>query len=231
MNFKEEYKSAMNKISPDEQTARRIEQAVLQKSAKPSKKKKPFYVYAGAFSGAAACIAGAILLINFNINTSKYNMINAAENCAGASAGAAQEGSTMDLTASSSSAERDAILSADGVQDQIGQPAEPGAALDSSVNAKNEGSFDMAENHVNPNYTLEFQPDESVIVYDGEAKKRFIPDNTVSRDFQEQRDLISAETPDGKTVLIILESNYLYVFKNDLKTADVYKLSYYCSTN
>ena len=59
MKFSEEYKSAMNKISPDEQTARRIENAVLERisvpeKAAPAKKKKPFYVYAGAFSGAAA---------------------------------------------------------------------------------------------------------------------------------------------------------------------------------
>ena len=225
MNFKEEYKSAMNKISPDEQTARRIEQAVLQKA--PSKKKKPFYVYAGAFSGAAACIVGAILLINFNTITPKNLMTDAAENCAGASAGAAPENSKMDLTASSSSAERDDILSADGVQDQIGELADPGEIFDSDVAAKNEGVLDMApETSVNSSCTLEFQPDESVVVYDGEMKMKFVPDSTVARFSQEQQDLISAKTPDGKRVLIILENDYLYIFENDLKTADVYKLSY-----
>ena len=56
MKFSEEYKSAMNEISPDEQTARRIENAVLERISVPEKK-KPFYVYAGALSGAAACIA------------------------------------------------------------------------------------------------------------------------------------------------------------------------------
>lgn len=230
MNFKEEYKSAMNKISPDEQTAGRIEQAVLQKAAKPSKKKKPFYVYAGAFSGAAACIVGAILLINFNVNQSKNYMLDAGKNQAGASlCGTAKgENATPNLTASSSSTERDDILSAEGViRDQTEQPAAPGENFDSSVNAKNEGGFDtVPEASVNPSYTLEFQPDESVVVFDGEAKKRFIPDNTVTRYYQEQRDLISAKTSDGKTVLIIFENDYLYVFENDLKTADVYKLSY-----
>lgn len=227
MNFKEEYKSAMNKISPDEQTALRIEQAVLQK-AKPAKKKKPFYVYAGAFSGAAACIVGAILLINFNINKTTTNFMagGAAENCASAYEKAESESAPQNLTASSSSAARDDILSADGVQDQTEDPAAPAENNDSFADVKNEGNIDMAtEASANPGYTLEFQPDESVVVYDGKSKMKYVPDSSVVHYFQERQDLISAKTSDGKKVLIILESKYLYIFEDDLKTADVYKLS------
>lgn len=218
----------MNKISPDEQTAQRIEQAVLQKAAKPSKKKKPFYVYAGAFSGAAACIVGAILLINFNINTSKNHMINAAENHAGASVSETAESlnAPQDLTENYPGAANEGKHSADGAQDQALEPTAPMENFGNSANTKSEGGFDMAqEASVNPRYTLEFQPDKSIIVYNGKTEKKYIPYGSVERYSQEQQDLISAKTSDGKTVLIMLKNDYLYVFENDLKTAVCYKLS------
>lgn len=64
MNFKDEYKSEMNKISPDEQTARRVEQSVMNElSRKNVLRKRAVRVYIGAASGLAACALAAFIIL------------------------------------------------------------------------------------------------------------------------------------------------------------------------
>ena len=69
-------------------------------------------------------------------------------------------------------------------------------------------------------YAIEFLEDGSVVV---EGNGVFHPDGTVTH-FTNPQDLSIAKTKDGEIYQIRLESNFLYIFRDDLQTAECYKL-------
>lgn len=242
MKFSEEYKSAMNKISPDEQTARRIENAVLERisvpeKAAPAKKKKPFYVYAGAFSGAAACIA-VLCVVLINVNSGSL------ENNAGG----------MPLVSSSSislKAEESMVDMADSAPTNTTNEI---ADIASSAPAENKGGdlngygslagnegleapvFPEAEDSENrasepkdnavsaEEYAITFLQDGTVVLEGSGINAEYRPDGAVTHFTKPQQDLSKAKTQNGEIYLVRLESNYLYIFEDDLQTAECYKL-------
>lgn len=242
MKFSEEYKSAMNEISPDEQTARRIEQTVMERisvpeKAAPAKKKKPFYVYAGAFSGAAACIA-VLCVVLINVNSGGFT------NNAGG----------MPLVSSSSislKAEESMVDMADSAPTNITNEI---ADIASSAPAENKGGdlngydslagnegleapvFPEAEDSENrasepkdnavsaEEYAITFLQDGTVVLEGSGINAEYRPDGAVTHFTKPQQDLSKAKTQNGETYRVRLESNYLYIFEDDLQTAECYKL-------
>ena len=71
-------------------------------------------------------------------------------------------------------------------------------------------------------YAIEFLEDGAVAV---KGNGIFRPDGTVTRFTEPQQDLSNAKTKDGEIYRIRLESNYLYIFGDDLQTAECYKLT------
>lgn len=64
MDFKHEYQSEMQRLSPDEEQLERIRNGVKNRLAKPPKaKKKPVYLKIAAISGGSLCAAAAALFI------------------------------------------------------------------------------------------------------------------------------------------------------------------------
>ncbi len=221
MKFSEEYKSAMNEISPDEQTSRRIENAVMERISVPEKKKKPFYVYAGALSGAAACIAVlCVVLINVNSggleNNSggialapSSNYANKAEASVADTAESAPTDNAKDIVNEYQSAAGSSGLEA---------PATPAAS--DSENRSSQPQDDTAVQE----YTITFLPGGAVILEGDNFHAEFRSNSTVTHFVKPQQDLSRAKTVDGELYRIRLESNYLYIFEDDLQTAECYKL-------
>lgn len=237
MKFSDEYKSAMNEISPDEQTARRIENAVMERISVPQKnapaKKKPFYVYAGALSGAAACIAVlCVVLINVNkgglennaggmTTAASSSFVNKSEEMLTDTAESAPPDMTNETADIESSAPKDnANDIINGYQSAgnagIETPALPeDTVTESCVSVSQDNAASSEE------YAIEFLEDGAVAV---EGSGVFRPDGAVTHFTEPQRDLSKAKTKDGEIYRIRLESNYLYIFGDDLQTADCYKL-------
>ncbi len=234
MKFSEEYKSAMNEISPDEQTSRRIEQAVLERISVPekaasAKKKKPFYVYAGAFSGAAACIAVLCVVL---INVNGGSLVNSMGGMALAPSGNAGffEDYTMDASPSSVINETADMISTESTTNKIngyqsaagssGLEAPTTPAASDSENRSSQPQDDTAVQE----YTITFLPGGAVVLEGDNFHAEFRSNSTVTHFVKPQQDLSRAKTVDGELYRIRLESNYLYIFEDDLQTAECYKL-------
>ena len=229
MKFSEEYKSAMNEISPDEQTARRIENAVMERISVPEKKKKPFYLYAGAFSGAAACIAVLCVVL---INVNKGGFINdaggitlAPSNSFSANAEVSMSCSTADNALTDTTNETTDMEPTAPMESAKGdlnayQSSAGIAGIEAPEAAGSENLASVPKDNAVQEYAIEFLEDGSVVV---EGNGVFRPDGTVTH-FTNPQDLSIAKTKDGEIYQIRLESNFLYIFGDDLQTAECYKL-------
>lgn len=231
MKFSEKYKSAMNEISPDEQTARRIENAVLERISVPEKKKKPFYVYAGALSGAAACIAVlCVVLINVNGGLVKNTggMALAPSSSFTKAEEMTAESAPPSITGDISNNETADMISTESTNDKINSFQSAGSAgFEAPAAPEDTVSENCAtvpkDNEVfDEEYAIEFLEDGAVAV---EGSGVFRPDNAVTHFTEPQQDLSKAKTKDGKIYHIRLESSFLYIFEDDLQTADCYKLA------
>lgn len=241
MKFSEEYKSAMNKISPDEQTSRRIEQAVLERisvpeKTAPAKKKKPFYVYAGAFSGAAACIAVlCVVLINVNSGgftnnaggmtlTTTSSFVNKAEEVLTDTTESAPTDITSETVDIASSAPMDnASDKINGYQSSAkGEGMEMPAMPEDTVN---ESLASVPKDSAAQEYSITFLPNGGVVIEGSGVHADYRPDGTVTRFVKPQQDLSRAKTESGELYRVRLEGNYLYIFEDDLQTAECYKLA------
>lgn len=241
MKFSEEYKSAMNEISPDEQTARRIEQAVLERISSPektapAKKKKPFYVYAGAFSGAAACIAIACFVLvkvnsgSFTNNTGgialapSSSFANKAEEGMADTAGGAPTDMTNEIADNVTTApienKKDDF---NAYQSSAGNADFETPAMPEDTVSENLGS--VPKDEAAKEYAITFLPDGSVAIEGSGINAVFRPFDAVTHYTKPQQDLSKAKTKDGEIYHIRLESNFLYIFGDDLQTADCYKLA------
>lgn len=241
MKFSEEYKSAMNKISPDEQTSRRIEQAVLERisvpeKAAPAKKKKPFYVYAGAFSGAAACIAVlCVVLINVNSGSLENNaggmtltttssFVNKSEEILTDTADSAPTDITNEIAEISSSAPSEikgGDLNGYGTSaggEGMEMPAMPEAA-------DSEKQTTVPQDNAVKDYAITFLQGGGVVLESDNFYAEYLSDGTVTRFVKPQQDLSRAKTESGELYRVRLEGNYLYIFEDDLQTAECYKLA------
>lgn len=223
MKFSEEYKSAMNKISPDEQTARRIENAVLERisvpeKTAPAKKKKPFYVYAGAFSGAAACIAVLCVVL---INVNNGGLANNAGGMTVAASSSFVNKAEEILADTAESAPKD---DANDIINEYQSAGNAGIEAPEAAGSENQASVPKDTAASVQEYAIEFLEDGAVAVKGNGINAVFRPDGAVTHFTKPQQDLSKAKTKDGEIYRIRLESNYLYIFEDDLQTAECYKL-------
>ena len=229
MKFSEEYKSAMNEISPDEQTARRIENAVMERISVPEKKKKPFYLYAGAFSGAAACIA-VLCVVLINVNKGGFTndvggITLAPSNSFSTNAEVSMSCSTVDNALTDTTNETTDMEPTAPMEIEKGdlnayQSSAGNAGVEAPEAAGSENLASVPKDNAVQEYAIEFLEDGSVVV---EGNGVFRPDGTVTH-FTNPQDLSIAKTKDGEIYQIRLESNFLYIFGDDLQTAECYKL-------
>lgn len=238
MKFSEEYKSAMNEISPDEQTARRIEQAVLERISAPektalAKKKKPFYVYAGAFSGAAACIAlVCFVLVKVNTKSFDNNAGGAVFAVSGGIAGKAGEpidNAPTDAANEIADIHSTAQTNSEGNDFNACNSSAANEGVESSMTpefADSEGCLSETQYNAVPaeEYAITFLQDGGVVLEGGGINAEFCPDGSVAHFTEPQQDLSKARTKDGEIYRVRLESSYLYIFEDDLQTAECYKL-------
>ena len=223
MKFSEEYKSAMNKISPDEQTARRIENAVLERisvpeKAAPAKKKKPFYVYAGAFSGAAACIAVLCVVL---INVNNGGLANNAGGMTVAASSSFVNKAEEILADTAESAPKD---DANDIINEYQSAGNAGIEAPEAAGSENQASVPKDTAASVQEYAIEFLEDGAVAVKGNGINAEYRPDGAVTHFTKPQQDLSKAKTKDGEIYRVRLESNYLYIFEDDLQTAECYKL-------
>ncbi len=222
MNFKEEYKSAMEKISPDENVSQKIEQAVLNEiSGKTAaKKKKPFYVCA-AFSGAACAAAAAIILVNVLHVRTPNNLSAETPSASG----------TSNLTAGFEISEDKAET------DIISEEFEPtdfqAANVNGSFKEQDEGVFendadepkDSLSSANTAEYELIFTPEGDVLLVGQNETKKYSPEGVVSH-YTDNADIAvsSVKCSDSTVAGVAVKENFLYIFEEDLHTAAVYKL-------
>ena len=222
MKFSEEYKSAMNEISPDEQTARRIENAVMERISVPEKKKKPFYVYAGALSGAAACIAVLCVVL---INVNSGGLVNNAGEMGLVSSNKAEEffADASPSNVTNETCDMASSVPKDNAMNDFNEYQSAGnAGIEAPEAAGSENLASVPKDNAVQEYAIEFLEDGAVAV---KGNGIFRPDGTVTRFTEPQQDLSNAKTKDGEIYRIRLESNYLYIFGDDLQTAECYKLT------
>lgn len=227
MKFSEEYKSAMNEISPDEKTSRRIENAVMERISVPAKKKKPFYVYAGALSGAAACIAVLCVVL---INVNGGGLVKDTSGMALAPTGSAGlfEDYTTDASPSSVTNETADMIFTESTNDKINSfqsAGNAGVEAPEAEGSKNQASVPKDNAVSEEVYSIEFLTDGTVAVKGNGINAVFRPDNAVTHFTNPQQDLSKAKTQNGELYQIRLESNFLYIFGDDLQTAECYKLA------
>lgn len=238
MKFSEEYKSTMNEISPDEQTSRRIEQAVIEQISVPkktatAKKKKPFYVYAGAFSGAAACIAVlCVVLINANSRGLTNNaggmtvavsssFVNKSEEMLTDTA----ESAPIDITNEAvSSAPTEIKGDLNGYGNSAGSAGLDSPAFPEDTVSENCASVPKDNAVSAEEYAITFLQSGAVVLEGGGVYAEYRSDGTVTRFTKPQQDLVCAKTKDGELYRIRLESSFLYIFGDDLQTAECYRL-------
>ena len=225
MKFSEEYKSAMNEITPDEKTSERIERAVLDKiSEKPVKsaRKKPIFI-GTAVSGAAVCAAIACFVIfktggvNGGITGS-----SAVKNTANTNAAAEDNEKINDI---GSVAEDFYSSNSMYFSTKCEAKEELPSAMPSDEGAKSEDMNAVTDGVISGDmsvFTLEFLPDGGIVAKCGDYIGEFEQTGLVTRYSAMQENLSSAITEDGTRVFILIEGNHLYLFDNDLQTAKQY---------
>lgn len=225
MKFSEEYKSAMNEITPDEKIAARIERAVMEENAqKPVKyaRKKPIFI-GTAVSGAAVCAAIACFVIfrtggvNGGItgssavkNTANTNAAaedNEKINEIGNVTGGFYSSNSMYFSTKCEAKEE---LPSAMPSDEGAKSEDIGAVTDDVI------SGDMSV------FTLEFLPNGGIVAKCGDYLGEFEQAGIVTRYSAMQKNLSSAITEDGTRVFILIEGNKLYLFDDDLQTAEQY---------
>lgn len=225
MKFSEEYKSAMNEITPDEKIAARIERAVLDKiSEKPVKsaRKKPIFI-GTAVSGAAVCAAIACFVIfktggvNGGITGS-----SAVKNTANTNAAAEDNEKINDI---GSVAEDFYSTSTMYFSTKCEAKEELPSVMPSDEGAKSEDMNAVTDGVISGDmsvFALEFLPDGGIVAKCGDYIGEFEQTGLVTRYSAMQENLSSAITEDGTRVFILIEGNHLYLFDNDLQTAKQY---------
>lgn len=223
MKFSEEYKSAMNEITPDEKAAERIERAVLDKIAeKPAKSKRKTPIFIGtAVSGAAVCAAIACVFIFRTSGFSGGSLNNAictdSKMYSQSYDGTPETGSAVEGIVASSS------MAADGDYNDKYYPSD---GLSSAATKSEQYTADEALNDVLWNvenaFKLEFTAD-GVIVKKGDYCEEFEQTCLVERFSSPQKDLSFAITEDGEKRFIRIDGYRLYIFDDDLQTAEYFK--------
>lgn len=221
MKFSEEYKSAMNEITPDEKTAERIELAVLDKIAKkPAKnpRKKPIFI-GTAISGAAVCAAAACIVI-FRMNGisggSLTNNIPAASKM------------TSQVIAETNENDEKNIVSSDfGVVDYDDKhypaaEAPTSEKLSGNCAQDNITCDDEVEREIT--FKLEFAENGSIIVKKDGFCEEFEKTGLVTRFNSPQKNLSLAITESGEKRFILIVGNTLYLFDEDLQTARTFNI-------
>lgn len=223
MKFSEEYKSAMNEITPDEKAAERIERAVLDKIAeKPAKPKRKKPVFIGtAVSGAAVCAAIACVFIFRTSGFSGGSLNNAictdSKMYSQSYDGTPETGSAVEGIVASSS------MAADGDDNDKYYPSD---GLSSAATKSEQCSADEAMNDVlwdvENAFKLEFTAD-GVIVKKGDYCEEFEQTCLVERFSSPQKDLSLAISDVGEKRFIRVDGYRLYIFDDDLQTAKYFK--------
>ena len=224
MKFSEEYKSAMNEITPDEKAAERIERAVMDRIAvKPAKSKRKTPIFIGtAVSGAAVCAAIACVFIFRTSGFSGGSLNNAictdSKMYSQSYDGTPETGSAVEGIVASSS------MAADGDYNDKYYPSD---GLSSAATKSEQCSADEAMSDVvwdgETVFTLEFTADGGVIVKKGGYCEEFEPTCLVERFSSPQKDLSLAISDVGEKRFIRVDGYRLYLFDDDLQTAKYFK--------
>lgn len=238
MKFSEEYKAAMNEISPDDKAAQRIERAVMSRiaeksaggdtsdnygvmrlSEKPAKSGRKTPVFIGtAISGAAVCAALACVFI---FRTNGFSGGSSAVNAASSSKMFSQDfaandeiGNLEDSIAVSSS-----MIFNEVGSDNYYSSAELPASGTKAEQCTTDGAMsDVVWDGENA-FALEFTADGGVIVKKGDYCEEFEQTCLVERYNSPQKDLFPAITEDGEKRFIRIDGYRLYLFDDDLQTA------------
>lgn len=219
MKFSEEYKSAMNEITPDEKAAERIERAVLDKIAeKPAKSKRKTPIFIGAaVSGAAVCAAIACVVV-FRANSFSGGSLNNAI-CTDSKMYSQSYDGTVETVGSAEDFVSSSSAAADGTDKDKYYPS---AGLSSAATKSEQCTADEAMNDVfwdvENAFTLEFTAD-GVIVKKGDYCEEFEQTCLVERFSSPQKDLSLAISDVGEKRFIRIDGYRLYLFDDDLQTA------------
>lgn len=234
MKFSEEYKSAMNEITPDEKAAERIERAVMSRiaeksaggdtfdnygvmriSEKPakSKRKTPFFI-GTAISGAAVCAAIACVVV-FRANS--FSGGSMAANAASSSKMFSQDFAANDVE-DGIAVSNSMILNEAGSDNYYSSAELPASGTKAEQCTAGDAMRDVVWDGKNA-FTLEFTADGGVIVKNGDYCEKFEQTCLVERFSSPQKDLFSAITADGEKRFIRIDGYRLYLFDDDLQTA------------
>jgi len=238
MKFSEEYKAAMNEISPDDKAAERMERAVMSRiaggetpensgvmriSEKPAKSKRKTPVFIGtAISGAAVCAALACVVI-FRANS--FSGGSMAANAVSSSKMFSQDNAANDEI---DGLEDRFVVSNSMILNEAGSDnyyssAELPASGTKAEQCTTDGAMrDVVWDGENA-FTLEFTADGGVIVKKGDYCEEFEQTCLVERYYSPQKDLSSAITADGEKRFIRIDGYRLYLFDDDLQTAKYFK--------
>ncbi len=244
MKFSEEYKAAMNEISPDDKAAQRIERAVMsriaeksaggdtsdnygvmrlsEKSAK-SGRKTPVFI-GTAISGAAVCAALACVAF---FGTNGFSGGSSAVNAASSSKMFSQDFAANDEIGNleDSIAVSDSMIFNEVGSDNYYSSAElPASETKTEQCTTNDAMSDVVWDGENA-FALEFTADGGVIVKKGDYCEEFEQTCLVERYNSPQKDLFPAITEDGENRFIRIDGYQLYLFDDDLQTAKRFKAS------
>lgn len=238
MKFSEEYKAAMNEISPDDKAAQRIERAVMSRiaeksaggemsdnygvmrlSEKPAKTKRKNPVFIGtAVSGAAVCAAIACVFIFRTSGFSGGSLNNAI--CTDSKMYSQSYDGTLETVGSAEGLVSSSSAAVDAADNEMCYPS---AGLSSAATKSEQCTADDEMNDVvwdgENAFALEFTADGGVIVKKGDYCEEFEQTCLVERYNSPQKDLFSAITEDGEKRFIRIDGYRLYLFDDDLQTA------------
>lgn len=242
MKFSEEYKAAMNEISPDDKAAQRIERAVMsriaeksadgersdnygvmrlsEKSAK-SGRKTPVFI-GTAISGAAVCAALACVFI---FRTSGFSGGSSAVNAASSSKMFSQDFAANDEIeelGDGISVSNSMIFNEVGSDNYYSSAELPASATKAEQCTTDYAMSDVVCDGENA-FALEFTADGGVIVKKGDYCEEFEQTCLVERFSSPQKDLSFAITEDGEKRFIRIDGYRLYLFDDDLQTAKYFK--------
>lgn len=237
MKFSEEYKAAMNVISPDDKAAQRIERAVMsriaeksadgersdnygvmrlsEKSAK-SGRKTPVFI-GTAISGAAVCAALAcVAFFGTNGFSGGSSAVNAASSSKMFSQDFAENDEIEDL-GDGISVSNSMIFDEVGSDNYYSSAELPASGTKAEQYTADEAMSDVLWDVENA-FALEFTAD-GVIVKKGDYCEEFEQTCLVERFSSPQKDFSFAITADGEKRFIRIDGYRLYLFDDDLQTA------------
>lgn len=238
MKFSEEYKAAMNEISPDDKAAQRIERAVMsriaeksadgersdnygvmrlsEKSAK-SGRKTPVFI-GTAISGAAVCAALAcVAFFGTNGFSGGSSAVNAASSSKMFSQDFAENDEIEDL-GDGISVSNSMIFDEVGSDNYYSSAELPASGTKAEQCSADEAMSDVVCDGENA-FAIEFTADGGVIVKKGDYCEEFEQTCLVERFSSPQKDFSFAITADGEKRFIRIDGYRLYIFDDDLQTA------------